>query len=435
MSSKQNRIQQYLKQYQLRHDPDNKRRFRMPSFKVILTVLIVAVIVYFGVQLYNAINQPLKTVTALQTTVYDEISTVGYFVRQEEVIPQTSGGILQYVVSEGEKIAQSALYANVYPSQDAAEATEKIRELDQRIQTLETALSYASDPALVSNTNTESLSSEIQSLLLSINEITDSGSLSLLAEPVDSLKHAIINRDFAFTSASAVEASVMSLKKERDNLSNTISNQEKRLFSPVAGFFSSSVDGYETILTPHSLSSMTLDEYQALENAPADSSDSAAGKVVTDFTWYFVTVLRSEDAARLSVGAKLSVQVDSLGETLIPASVSDIRRQNSEDVLVVLESNKLLSQMISLRRQSVRIILATYEGLKVPKSALRVNDSYQPGVYVITGMYAEFKPIEPVYESSEYYIVKTDPTTTKSLLVYDEIIVSGRGLENKKVIA
>ncbi len=64
-----------------------------------------------------------------------------------------------------------------------------------------------------------------------------------------------------------------------------------------------------------------------------------------------------------------------------------------------------------------------------------MDDEYNMGVYVITGMYAEFKRITPVYETEDYYIVRSDPTKTSNLLVFDEIIISGRNLENKKVIA
>ena len=67
--------------------------------------------------------------------------------------------------------------------------------------------------------------------------------------------------------------------------------------------------------------------------------------------------------------------------------------------------------------------------------SVRVDDEYNMGVYVITGMYAEFKRITPVYETEDYYIVRSDPTKTSNLLVFDEIIISGRNLENKKVIA
>ena len=115
--------------------------------------------------------------------------------------------------------------------------------------------------------------------------------------------------------------------------------------------------------------------------------------------------------------------------------VYDIRRQGDADALVIFSSDRELESLISLRKQSARIIVDTYEGLKVPKTALRVDGEYNMGVYVITGMYAEFKKIYPVYETEDYYIVSTDPSKTSSLLVYDEIIVNGRNLENKKVIA
>ena len=70
----------------------------------------------------------------------------------------------------------------------------------------------------------------------------------------------------------------------------------------------------------------------------------------------------------------------------------------------------------------------------MPKTALRVDEEGNLGVYVITGLYAEFKKIYPIYETRDYYIVETTPTSTKSLLNYDVIIVNGKELSDRKVL-
>lgn len=436
MSSKQNRIQRYIRQYEDRLERKKRRKKGITPLKVVLSVFIVGVILYFGIQFYHAFNQPLKTVAALSTTVNDEISAVGYFVRNETVITEEYTGLLQYVATEGSKLAKSELFANVYQDSAAAENTAEIEQLTERIETLQAALAYSVNSGDDSSdgTQTETLSAEIQSLLLQVNSITDSRNYSQLTDVSDTLMHDIINRDFAFSSAADVESTIVSLESRRDRLNAGIGERERGLYTPRAGFFSASADGYETILTPAFLSNMTLDSYNAIDSSNPEVPEGAVGKIVHDFSWYFVTSLAPEDANRLTVGNWIYMQFDSTGDMMVRVKVSDVRRQGNNDALVIFESNMRLSELIALRRQAARIILHTYEGLKVPKDALRIDDEYNMGVYVITGMYAEFKKIEPLYETQEYYIVKTDPSTTESLLVYDEIIVSGRDMENKKVI-
>jgi len=123
-----------------------------------------------------------------------------------------------------------------------------------------------------------------------------------------------------------------------------------------------------------------------------------------------------------------------MGDDLVRVKVQSISAPENGDVVVVFSSNQYMKELVNLRKQSASVVMDTYEGLKVPKDAVRVDDEGKLGVYVITGMYSEFKRIDVLYETEDYYIVDTDPTTTKSLLVYDFIIVGGKGLSNGKVI-
>jgi len=437
MTSTQRRVQRYIRQYEDRRLRKSRRRFLVLPVRLLFGLLFTAVGVYFTVQIYNAVNIPMQTVTALSTTVNDELSAVGYFVRAETVITENYTGILQYTAVDGDKLSKSEVYANVYSDASAAEITSEIQTLTARIQTLEAALAFANAESTESAdaVGTENLAADIRSSLLEVNTIADSRGYSLMSDASDTLEELIINRDFAVGSVADVEATITQLKSRVTRLQNSIGTRESALYSPRASYFGRTVDGYEALLTPYFISRMTLDSYLALDTLEPEILPNVVGKVVTDFTWYFVTTLNPDDAACLTVGKYLYLQFDATGDLLVRAKVNDIRRQGDTDSLVIFESDRCIDSLISLRRQSARVILATYEGLKVPKEALRMDKEYNLGVYVITGMYAEFKPITPVYETKNYYIVKTDPSSTKSLLLYDEIILTARGLENKKVIA
>ena len=83
------------------------------------------------------------------------------------------------------------------------------------------------------------------------------------------------------------------------------------------------------------------------------------------------------------------------------------------------------------------IIFASYTGLKVPKEAVHMRDSGDGtstmGVYVMVNSMTAFKKIETLYEDQSFYIVKMNVTGDDSLVLHDDIVVSAKDLDEKKV--
>ena len=115
-------------------------------------------------------------------------------------------------------------------------------------------------------------------------------------------------------------------------------------------------------------------------------------------------------------------------------TVESISIQENGLVTVVFSYNRHMEELINMRKQSAMVVLEQYEGLKVPREAARVDADGNMGVYVITGLYTEFKKIDILYETEDYYIVATDPSKTTSVLRGDTIVVSGKNLSDGKVI-
>ena len=194
------------------------------------------------------------------------------------------------------------------------------------------------------------------------------------------------------------------------------------------------MDGYESVFDVDTLSELTPSAFRSLLKRNVRTTDRQVGRLVTSFKWYFVSVMRTDAASVLTKNKYVNLRFDAMGDELVRARVESISQAENGEVTVVFSSNQHMKELVNLRKQSASVVMATYEGLKVPKDAVRVDNEGNLGVYVITGMYSEFKKIDVLYETEDYYIVDTDPTTTKSLLVYDFIIVNGKGLSNGKVI-
>jgi len=434
-SAKVKRVQRYVRKHQDRQ-AKKRRSIYMTPIKLSVGIMLLVIFVYFGIRVYNAVNIPMRVTTALSTTVNQELSGVGYFIRSEVPIEAAYEGILQYTAVDGEKLHRYEQYANVYDDDSAVSTTERIKDIEKRIVTLENALNYSSTSENGGELNvTEALAGDIYDMLLRVSDITADGNYTLMTEEVQTLESLIINRDFAFSSAEELESAISTLKAQREAMHSMIVERESALYTPRSGYFSSVKDGDEEILTPSILDELDSVTLEAMTSRSGRIREGTVGKIVTDYSWYFACPMRADEAALLEEGDSYQLRFDTTGDLLVDAEVYAINRTTGADPLVIFQSDRELTTLINLRKQAVHIVLESHTGLKVPREALRMNDTGDMGVYVITGTYAEFKKITPIYETRDYYIVETDPSSTRSLLLYDEIIVSGKELSNRKVLA
>ena len=88
------------------------------------------------------------------------------------------------------------------------------------------------------------------------------------------------------------------------------------------------------------------------------------------------------------------------------------------------------------------MILQTYEGIKIPKSALYIvkdkKGEDQKGVYVKYGQEMQFKLVDILYENDEYFVSadkETELDRSKYVRIYDDVIVKGSDLYDGKQIS
>ncbi len=429
MPSRDRIVNRYVRQYNEKKKAKERRKLVMLPIKLVFGIACVGVLAYFVIQVFLAFNTPMTTATALSTVVNDEFSIVGYFVREESVLEADYNGILVYTVDEGDKVARFGEYAAVYENSRAAELKATVTRLDENIRFLQSALDSSMDTSGVMN-----LSSYIYEGLCDTSELADAEAFTLISEYASELKSNIITRELTNTSMEEIQSMIASLESQRDYLNGMIGDSETALKTSESGFFTSHVDGYESVFDVDALSELTPSSFRDLLKSNIGATDQQVGRLVTSFKWYFVSTMRVDAASVLTRNSYVNLRFDAMGDDLVRVRVESISQAENGEVTVVFSSSQYMKELVNLRKQSASVVMATYEGLKVPKDAVRVDEEGNLGVYVITGMYSEFKKIDVLYETEDYYIVDTDPTTTKSLLVYDFIIVNGKGLSNGKVI-
>ena len=164
---------------------------------------------------------------------------------------------------------------------------------------------------------------------------------------------------------------------------------------------------------------------------PADTA--SFGKSVTDFTWYYATIIPQESVEFFYVGAKVELAFMGSGEQTVPGKVVQLRAGEDGRALAVIQSTSITADTVSHRTANVKISFRNYKGLRISQKALRILDG-EKGVYVKSGYSVKFKKVDILYTGLDYYLCQIQYGSSDQLSLFDEVIVEGTDLYDGKPI-
>lgn len=411
---------------------NTSRVWRIGKIKMNKT-LRVPVIVFSLILIYGAVSfivnhyNPIRTTSAVQIVTDDSFSTTGYFIREENVIDIVEGDTVQYNYSDGDKVAKGASLITEYKDEDALTVSRELKNIRDNIDQLKTLRTMSS-----TSTNSSQLNQKIIGQMNAISSEAEGASLGQIASLVSELRQLALKSGSLEGGTDDIDAEIASLEAQAESLEQRLDGNTSEITSPYAGYFCESVDGYEEVLTPDVIEDLTLSSLGNLVNEKK-STDSNKGKIVSGYTWYFAAQVSDSNAEHLSQGSTVKLRFAQVNQD-VQATVTSIRDDaDSEDTLVIFQSQEINEDLISMRKQSATVIVASYSGLKVPKSAVRMQDD-EMGVYVLSNDVARYKNINPLFEGEDFYIVEQNVTGNDSLVAGDDIIVEAKDLDDKKVM-
>lgn len=408
-------------------------RPRSLSTRLLFVFLFAAVFFYFGVQAYRYFLDPQTTTVVYSYSDEDSITVSGSFVRDEQVI-DCSETLLELERDEGERVPANGALATVYRSESALNDHRTLRTLTTQLEQLE----YAREAANSTETALK-LDEKIREEILALRRALAAESRTEAGAAAAELKTTVLRREYAYKGSDELNERIAVLKSEVTALSARLEGGTQTIRAPFAGTYSAVADGYESVLTPVALETMTAAEYKALTPAAVSST---VGRLIRGEAWYFVTVLAVEDASELREGRSLLLRPSTGTDFDLEVSVERIGREEGGACIVVLRGSSHLAHVTLLRTQNAELILASYDGLRIPKNALRVDADGRSGVYCRVGLRAYFKPVEILWQDAEHCLVRAAPidSTRESIIqLYtlragDEVIISANDLYDGKVI-
>ena len=275
------------------------------------------------------------------------------------------------------------------------------------------------------------------------------GDFGDLEDQVRAVKSDVLRRGYTYgdgVTAGDLTARLQELRGQLAAVNQRSASATTRVTAGQSGYFSSLVDGYEAVLTPERLETMTPADYRSL--APQQTAGSC-GKMVYGTRWYFVTLMKTEDMGRMAAGDTVTLRFQNGLDRDLTMTVHSISEEDKGQKLVVLAADDYLGLTTLLRHQNAQIIFDSYTGLRVPRSAVRILTETitdeeggeltekTTGVYCLWGAAARFKPVEVIWQEESYILVRPaeGASSTRVLRAGDEAITAAADLFDGKVIS
>lgn len=415
--------------------------------KVMIAILCLGVAVYLAVYFVQGWEEPLVTARAYTYTQDVGMEARGILVREETILPDAGGSYVDQILAEGEKAAAGQAAALLYTDPAALTTRQAIRTLSAEIEQLQYALSSGTQ-----TTDASRLDGQVLSSITALRSLTAKGDLTALEDYALSLRTMVFKRDYAYgdtNAAGQLGQLIQSKQAELVQLNASLNQVASVVYTPAAGVFSGTVDGWEGLLTPDKLEGLTAAGLEALlAQSPAPAA-GPVGKLITGSTWYFAALLEGTDTGLKSGRTyTLTFSGDYYGQ--IPMELDRVSLEG-EQTLAIFSCRSHLADTTLLRAQTVDVVIHHLEGIRVPRKALRVETVDEPlesgnpdgptrqvnryKVYIVERSQAWGREVEILYTDENFYLVRpVDPAAAKRLRAGDDIILNSSGIYDGKVV-
>ena len=393
---------------------------RTLTTKLITVVLAIFLLVTVVSQFFVGGEHSYRTEVALRYDSQDTIEFYGVFARNEHTVSRKTNGIIQYAHEDGSKVGKNSVIANTYSSASDITLTADITNLQKRIDTLTDAQSLAG----TDNSQIEAFD-------------------KLITEKHSKLIQAINNGDYS--AVADIKYELLNLQSKRDmvkgkvsDYSSVISALNSKIKTPVSvlseetGYFVSSIDGYESKITYDNIDTITPAEIAEAVKTPktASASGDIIGKMIEDYKWKLAAAFTEGQAAVLTENTNVKIIVGA-DQSEITAKVENVEKYG-DDYLAVFSADDLNSTIASSRVGRFKLLVDSYNGIRIASSAIHFDKDNNIGVYIKSGTQAQFVKIERIYSTEDYVIVRDTTDKSGYLSLYDNVIVEGKDLYDGK---
>ena len=418
----------------------------------IVTGLIVALVYEVGKLRQN----PIRTTTAVEETVYDAVETEAFVLRDEQTIQTDLSGYTVLFVQDGERVGSDAQIAARFADSGSAKRYADLVELRAEYERY-TALSNGRE---YSSMKVEALMQKAADKVCAFIDAADSGNIAAAKTFENDFLGQETALEIAVTGDLDLSSKIADLSQKLQAQEATVGDYESVTTGvSSSGYFFSRTDGCEDVLSYADADKLTVEQIElALKEKPAQSSGS---KIVKSHVWYVAAILETTTAEKLTVKkSTVRISFPKAGVPDVQASVYALHPQSDGRCAAVFRCIEVSESLLRLRKGDARIIFGEKTGYRIPLNAVRYLDmnTYDENgkpvvdekgdnvtaktrcVFILRGNVVSQRRLYVIYTGEDFLLsgtpdIERDRTLTGNYVDrYDEIITGGKNLHAGAVI-
>ncbi len=361
----------------------------------------------------------------------------GVYVRDETVLSYNGSGSVYYNILDGGRVGKNEAVANIYANNVAIEINQQIEALQEELDVLE----RISNPGVLQMAQPSVLADQVAQYYDDIAYRRDMGDLNGMNEAKESFRIALSSYQSVINQGTTnYSEQIASLKAEIEHLESQRQSPRDTVVAQKSSYFVSYADGYEEKLSSANLSNITHADIAAVESDDTLKDDTIIGKTISSYGWYMLGLI-DNTKLNLQVGDTATLYL-STSSASAEVTVSELRPGNAaNETMLVLYCEEMASEFVQHRIERVRLVKGAYDGIKVPRSAIRFEDVEETstnvltgettttlinyrGVHVLDGEEVLFRKLDVIYEGDDY-VLSAKNAGSGYLALYDSIIVEG----------
>jgi len=388
-------------------------------------ICILGIFIYIIFQVFTSIiGKNIQTTILENEKTSMKISRKCLIIRDEYLLKSNSDGTLNLLVNEGDRVVKSQEVASVYGDVEE-DIDEKINALEEEIEKLK------SGETNISKNEISEYNEKIEEAFINVQEDILNKDYTNIKEYQEALDEYLNERNKLLNNG--IDSMKLSTKEEQKKvLENKRKDEVSIYFSSASGIVSYKYDENEEVYNSDNIDEITKDDIINTKNDYKDiinnKSEVKSGNVIlrliNNSNNYVATYLTKEELDKLEVNQSIKLSNGNIELDGIVYTIFD----EGDNFIAIFKINDQNMGIYDTRVEEFDIIYKQIEGLKVPKSAIKVVDDKE-GVYVIneenkTTNFVELKGVDyedEGYKYINYYNNKVGGIQTVDL--YDKIIL------------
>lgn len=320
-------------------------------------------------------------------TVYTKQGSIDYetqqqavVVRDEQVISAENYGTAEFVASEGERVAQGALVAEVYKLGYNEKVMSELVDVKTKI------MQYQENNVLadVIDADLDAINSDITKKGEEISQIINGQSDKNLVTAEKELNQLLQDKEDYLKNKINADAQLTEYYDQETQLEERVNSWRQEVVAPAAGTVSFYFDGCEELINAQNIQQLTIQNINDILNGSTLGQTTSDGTVrpvyrlVNNYEWYLVMV-STTPVQEFAIGNQFQIAFDEYLDKQYVGNVVGVRQEESGYVYTVKITDDI-GQLLSTRRTKAKIY-TTFEGIMVPTSSIKTENG-MTGIYV-----------------------------------------------------